>query len=145
LEPEILRRGKEFHRRVQSDWEKTAEGKIHCEHRIACVLNDNSAKHVRRGRLDLFVDEIGDFVGVVEIKSTDWEQVKASNIRKLLSSHQRQVWRYVEKYVDDDGLDVCPGIIYPTAPRSPELKQEVERYFSDHCIQIVWYDDQKGS
>jgi hypothetical protein len=107
VEPDILRRGKEFHRRVQSDWEKTAEGKIHCEHGIVRALKDRNARHVRRGRLDLFVDEIGDFAAVVEIKSTNWEQVMPNNVQKLLSSHQRQVWRYVDKYVDNDLLNIA--------------------------------------
>ena len=141
MEPEILRRGKEFHQRVQLDWKNTAEGQIHLEHKIVRGLNDQNTTHIRRGRIDLFVDEIGDFVTVVEIKSTDWDKIKSTNRRKLLSSHQRQVWGYVEKYVDDDRVSVCPGIIYPSAPKSVHLKQEIENYFSEHCLQIVWYED----
>jgi hypothetical protein len=141
LEPEILRLGKEFHRRVQSDWERTAEGKIHCEHGIAFGVDVKRAAHLRRGRIDIFVDKISDFVTVVEIKSTDWEKVKTRNLRHLLSAHSRQVWKYVDKYVDDDGMSVCPGIIYPTAPKSIDLKKQVENFFSEKCIQIVWYDD----
>jgi hypothetical protein len=141
VEPEILRRGKEFHFRVQSDWEKTAEGGIHKEHGIVFGVDPSQATHIRRGRIDLFVDELGDFVAVIEIKSTDWERVKPSNLRKLVASHCRQIWSYIEKYVDGDRIDVCPGIIYPHAPKSVGIKQEVEKYINDRCIQIVWYDD----
>lgn len=38
MEPEILKRGKAFHKRVQKDWEKTAEGKINSEHVIKLTL-----------------------------------------------------------------------------------------------------------
>jgi hypothetical protein len=67
------------------------------------------------------------------------EEARSLGIRRLLSAHSRQVWKYVDKYVD--GVGVCPGIIYPTALKSFALKQDVEKFFSDHCIQIVWYDD----
>ena len=141
LEPEILRRGKQFHQLVQSDWEQTAEGGIHKEHGIVLSVVPKQATHIRRGRVDLFVDELGDFVAVIEIKSTDWEEVKPSNRRKLVGSHCRQIWNYVAKYVDEDRMDVCPGIIYPRAPKSLSIKQEVEKCVNEHCIQIVRYDD----
>ena len=141
MEPEILRRGNEFHRRVQSDWETSAEGKVRREKGIEFGCNTKGSTHLRRGRMDLFVDQLGDFVTVVEIKSTDWDRVKPGNVRKLLLSHSRQVWKYVAEYVDGRGFDVCPGIIYPSAPISLDLKQQVEAFFSDHCIQLVWYND----
>ncbi|MBI2999333.1 MAG: hypothetical protein HYY46_12945 [Deltaproteobacteria bacterium] len=141
MEPEILQLGKAFHRRVQSDWERTAEGKIHSEHGIVFGIDIARAMRVRRGRVDLFVDELGDFVTIVEIKSTDWEKVKPASRRNLLSAHSRQVWKYVENYVDADDMSVCPGIIYPSAPNSLDLKRQIETFFNNHCIQIVWYDD----
>jgi hypothetical protein len=141
VEPKILQLGKEFHRRVQSDWKRTAEGEIHCEHVIAFGIDKKHVAHFRRGRLDIFVDKVSDFVAVIEIKSTDWEKVKPKNFQKLLSAHSTQVWKYVGKYLDADGTSVCPGIIYPKAPRSAGLKVQVERHFSDSCIQIVWYDE----
>ena len=62
-EPEILRKGKEFHRRVQEDWKKTARGgHISPEHTISLVPQD--AQHKKHGRLDIFADETGDFVSV---------------------------------------------------------------------------------
>jgi hypothetical protein len=89
--------------------------------------------------LDLFVDEPGNYVSVVEIKATDWDRVK--NVVKLLGSHRRQAWKYIEKYLDVDHVEVCPGIIYPTAPSTPGLKDRVETYLNDHGLQVVWYDD----
>jgi hypothetical protein len=139
-EPEILRIGKEFHRRVQDDWERTAKGgRITPEHTISLV--PENAHHKKHGRLDIFVDEAGDFVSVVEIKSTDWDAVLPRNRGNLLGSHRRQVWRYVKRYVDAEHIGVCPGIIYRTAPSTPGLKEEIEDYLNEWSLQVVWYDD----
>lgn len=143
MEPEILRRGKEFHQRVQSEWEgPAADGHIYPEHSILVGRVSAGAKRIRRGRLDLFIDEMGDFVSVIEIKSTDWDRVKPENRRKLMGSHRRQVWNYMEKYLDEDEANVCPGIIYPRSPETPGLKEEVEEYLNGWGLQVVWwYDD----
>jgi len=98
-------------------------------------------KHVRRGRLDLFVDELGGFVSVVEIKSTNWDRIDQKNRQRLLASHRRQVWDYIEKYLDQDKMDVCPGIIYPRAPETAGLRERVEEYLNGYGLQVVWYDD----
>lgn len=100
-------------------------------------MNGSRARH---GRIDIFIDEIDDFVTVVEIKATNWDAVK--HRRKLLASHRRQVLRYVDKYLDSDKVNVCAGVIYPRAPRTPGLKEEVETYLNDHALQVVWYEDE---
>jgi hypothetical protein len=66
LEAEILRQGKDFHQRVQSDWERTAKGEIHKEHGIVFGIDPKKTTYIRRGRIDLFVDKIGEFVAVIE-------------------------------------------------------------------------------
>ena len=88
-----------------------------------------------------FVDEMNDFVSVVEIKSTDWDKVKERNRRKLVSSHRRQVLKYIEEFVDGENMDVCPGIIYPRSPSTPGLKEMIEHELNDYGLQVVWYDD----
>ena len=140
-EPLILRRGKEFHKRVQDDWDKTAKGgKINIERTIKLSIQSKQSTHRKNGRMDLFVDELGDYVSVVEIKSTDWDKVKEANRKKLISSHRRQVWKYIEQYVDVEKLDVCPGIIYPRSPSTPGLKETIENHLNDYGLQVVWYD-----
>ena len=140
VEPEILKTGKEFHRRVQEDWERTAkDGHISAEHRIPLV--PKSGHYKKHGRLDIFVDEAGDFVSVVEIKSTDWDSVLPRNRKKLLGSHRRQVLRYIEHHIDIKHIDVCPGIIYKSAPTNPALKEEIEEYLNNWGLQVVWYED----
>lgn len=142
MEPELLRRGKEFHRLVQADWAGEVEkATVKSEHSIRFVAVLSSGRRLRRGRLDIFIDRIDDFVTVVEIKATDWDQVANRNRRKLLGAHRRQVMHYVEKYLDEDHVSVCAGIIYPKAPASLEVKIQVESYLNEHALQVVWYAD----
>jgi len=139
-EPEVLKRGKEFHKKVQQDWEFFAkDGNISSEH--SSPLVPKRGHHKRHGRLDIFVDELGDFVSVVEIKSTDWDATLPRNRKKLLGSHKRQTWRYIERYIDVERVDVCPGIIYKSAPSTPGLKEMIEEYLNDWGLQVVWYVD----
>jgi hypothetical protein len=141
-EPEILQRGKAFHKKVQDDWERTAkDGNLTREHSVELSQISAPTRCKRRGRLDLFVDELGDYVSVVEIKSTDWDNVKEKNWKRLLGSHRRQVWKYIERYLDTEKIDVCPGIIYPNSPSTPGLKEMIENCLNDHGLQVVWYDD----
>jgi hypothetical protein len=142
MEPDNLRLGKVFHRRVQSDWAGEVEhAAVRSEKGILFAALAGSARQQRRGRLDIFIDRIDDFVTIVEIKATDWDRVLEKNRRKLLGAHRRQVMRYVEKYLDVDQVSVCAGIIYPHAPRSAGVKDLVEQYLNDSALQVVWYDD----
>ena len=143
MEPECLRRGKEFHRRVQRDWSGEIEGAaVHVEKTIpfpSPVMS--TTKRLRHGRLDIFIDLLDDFVTVVEIKATAWDAVLERNRRKLLAAHCRQIFRYVDKYLDHDKLSVCAGVIYPSSPSTAGLKDLVEQYLNDNALQVVWYDD----
>ena len=139
-EPKLLSAGKEFHKKVQADWGLTAKnGKIYSEHAISLI--PTRSNHKRHGRLDIFVDDVGDIVSVIEIKSTDWDSVKSKNIRKLLGSHRRQMWRYIERYVDIEKVDVSPGIIYKSPPWTPGLREDIEEYLNGWGLQVVWYEE----
>lgn len=139
-EPEILRLGKVFHNRVQGDWKREATGgRVKPEETLPLIVRAGSVRQ-RFGRMDLFVDESGDYVSIVEIKSTDWDRINPKNRRRLMGAHRRQVWRYIEKFVDQDKIDVCAGIIYPKCPNSPGLQEKVEAYHNDYALQVVWYD-----
>lgn len=138
MEPNILRRGKAFHRLVQADWQATAEGRaIRPEHGIALI--PEGAQLRRTGRLDIYVDVEEGYAVVVEIKSTLWDSVKPDNVRKLAGAHRRQVWRYIDAYLDLEQVDVTAAVIYPEPPRSPELKAFIEGYFDGEGITVVWY------
>ena len=143
-EPENLRRGKEFHREVQRDWmENARDGNILPEETI--LLGLLGRRRAAKGRIDILVDEItGDekkFVSVVEVKSTDWDRIKPENVTKNLGSHRRQVWKYIDKFIEVDKVDICPGIIYPDSPKTPGLRERIETYLNDYGIQVVWLRD----
>ena len=139
-EPRLLKEGKEFHRKVQHDWELTAkDGKICSENTVYLV--PKKSIHKRQGRLDIFVDDVGDFVSIIEIKSTDWDAVKPKNRKKLLGSHKRQIWGYIDRYLDVEKVDVCPGIIYKSPPSTPGLREEIEGYLNKWGLQVVWYEE----
>lgn len=136
-----LRRGREFERQVQSDWARTAEGNPQTEVTIPLLSGLTRTGRRRHGRMDVFVSEAGDMVTIVEIKATDWDRILPRHIQNNLSSHRRQVWRYIEKHLDADRVDVCAGIIYPRAPKTPGLKERVEEYLNGYGLQVVWYCD----
>jgi len=140
MEPVQFSLGKLFHTRVQKDWTGLIEGKtVRPEHAIGFIAA--GSKHTRRGRIDIFVDQLEDFVTVVEIKSTDWDKIKETNIVKLLGSHRRQLFHYVDKFLITEQTNVCAAIIYPKAPSRTGLKEKIEEYFNDHAFPVVWYDD----
>jgi hypothetical protein len=144
MEPDILSRGKEFHKRVQLDWLNTASGDVKKEHNKDLTFGTpDASRRVRRGRLDLFIDLTGEadgYVVVTEIKSTDWDRIAPHRVRPLLHSHRRQVWKYIEQYLDGDGLSVMAGLIYPREPSSTSLRDSIEAYLNEHSLQCVWYD-----
>ena len=141
-EPEILIRGKDFHKLVQRDWKlNVKDGDVLVEHHTTLLGMSKKTKKLKCGRLDILVDETGDFVSIIEIKSTDWDRVKPRNRQRLLSSHRRQIWRYIDKFVLGKNIDVCPGIIYPKRPVSRGLKIQIEEYLNDYGLQVVWYHD----
>jgi hypothetical protein len=143
MEPEVLRRGKVFHRLVQTAWAGEIEGApVRSEHGIFLLQSISTpAGHQRRGRVDIFIGQLSDFVSVIEIKSTDWDRVASRNRLALLGAHRRQVLKYVDQYLEHDRVNVCAGIIYPKAPTGVGVQSTVERYLNDHGLQVVWWSD----
>ena len=141
IEPILLAQGKAFHRRVQEDWRLTAEGTVIPEHTISLPTSPKDSRHLRHGRLDIFIGKTGDYVTIVEIKATLWDRIKPQNVSTNLNSHTRQVWRYVEKFLDVDRVSVCAGVIYPRSPSDPLLRQRIETYLNDRAMQVVWYEN----
>lgn len=132
-EPIILRKGKKFHREVQENWKETAEGEICPEHPI---IKPNE----RKGRVDILVDPDESMVAVVEIKASDWDKIKESNVRRNVKRQIRQVWSYIESQLED-GKEVSPGIIFPKRPRTPGRLEYIEKLFDEEGIPVVWQDE----
>lgn len=129
-EPKILSKGKKFHKEIQDTWKATAEGKICPEHGV-------TKPNKRRGRVDILVDPNESMVAVVEIKASDWDKMKESNVRKNVKRQIRQVWSYIESQLED-GKEVSPGIIFPKKPKTPGRLKYIEKLFDEEGIPVVW-------
>ena len=138
-EPKRLRRGKEFHRKIQREWLDTAQGIILPEKTIRRLKG-------RKGRVDIFVDDDSDenHVAVVEIKASDWDQMKPKAVRRNSLRQVRQIWSYIDSQVELEGKDVSPSIIFPTRPSEENRLEEIEKIFNDWGIQVVWQDESMG-
>jgi hypothetical protein len=124
-----IRRGRRFEKREKCEWIGIENGRAHFE-----VFMKHRGKV---GRIDIRIDELEDFVSVVEIKATDWNKILPHRIRPTALRHARQQWRYIEKEVDD-GIEVCPGLVYPQQPSDPERKNGIEEILNSRMIQVVW-------
>jgi hypothetical protein len=135
-EPEQLRRGKDFHRKIQKEWLDTAQGVISPEKTVRRLTG-------RRGRVDIFVDDDSDknHVAVVEIKASDWDRMKPKSLRRNALRQVRQIWSYIDSQVELEGKDVSPGIIFPMKPSNKNRLEEIEDIFNDWGIQVVWHDE----
>ncbi|MDD2755344.1 MAG: hypothetical protein PHS80_07415 [Methanothrix sp.] len=135
LEPEILKKGKEFHEDVEKNWEETAEGIIKTEKSVERVKKN-------KGRADIFVTDIGEnLVSIVEIKNTDWDKIKIENIRRNVKRQAKQILEYIEYQTDIKEISVSPGIIFPRTPNDTEKLKLVESLFECECIQVVWENE----
>lgn len=143
-EPRRLASGKSFQRIVQADFEAhSKDGRVRREQRVTF----ERLKGIRQksGRMDILIAEIGNFVTILEIKATDWDRIKPGNVKKNLCKHQRQLFNYVDKYVEVDKLDVCLGLIYPKPPKKKGLREFVERRLEEvYCVPAFWHSDIKS-
>jgi hypothetical protein len=131
-EPELLRRGKAFHRKDQASWHEEAEGDVFSEKGV-------SKPSGRKGRIDVFV-EAGETKALVEIKATDWDRMTEAAVRRNIRRQARQVWSYIDGQPNDaDG--VCPGIVFPKRPRDKVRMNFIEEMFLDEGIPVVWEDE----
>lgn len=133
-EPSRLLHGKAFHRKMQADWLKTAEGKILVEKGITKSTG-------RKGRIDIFISDSGDnLVAVAEVKDSDWDKMTDSAVRRNVRRQIRQVWNYIESQLKTK-KDVSPGIIFPKQPKDKERMKLIESMFEEEGIPVVWQDE----
>ena len=133
-EPSQLKRGKAFHKKMQVDWLNTAEGKILIEKGITKPAG-------RIGRIDIFVDDDGDkLVAVAEVKSSDWDKMTDSAVRRNVRRQIKQIWNYIESQLKMK-KDVSPGIIFPKRPKDKERMRLIEELLEEEGIPVVWQNE----
>ncbi len=133
-EPTQLRRGKAFHKKVQTDWLNTAEGRILIEKAITKPTG-------RKGRIDIFVDDDGDkLVAVAEVKASDWDKMTDSAVRRNVIRQIKQIWDYIDSQIKTK-KDVSPGVIFPKRPKDKARMKLIEDMFEEEGIPVVWQDE----
>ena len=140
-EPAQLRRGKRFQRIVQADFvANTKDTTAQPEARLDLSMLSNVRQAF--GRADLLIAGDGDdFVTILEIKATDWDRIKPTNVKRNLWRHQHQIFMYIDRYLEHEKLSVCTGIIYPRPPKTPGLRELIESYLDDHGVPAYWYTE----
>lgn len=141
-EPLQLKRGKEFQRKVQEDYKNSGDEKSTFIEKYISFDKMESIKQ-KSGRMDIFVYESGDdYVTIMELKATDWDKIKEKNLKRNLYRHSTQLYRYIDKFMEIDGKNVCLAMIYPEPPQKPGLRDFIEKYAMDkYSFPIYWYSE----
>ncbi len=129
--PDQLIRGNKFHKKIQEDWKKTAEGEVKPERTII-------KQSGRKGRVDIFVDDedTEGVIAIVEIKASDWDKMTDTAVRRNVRRQIKQVWDYIESQISKgeyvktgEGKSVSPGIIFPKRPTNKSRMKLIEDLF----------------
>lgn len=132
-EPVQLRRGKAFHKKIQTEWINDAEGDVKIERGI-------TKANGKKGRVDVLVNQNQPMVAIAEIKSTDWDALTDAALPQTIRRHVRQIWHYINSQLSV-GKDVCPGVILQKRPLKKERLKLIESLFNEEGIQVVWDDE----
>lgn len=132
-EPKHLRQGKEFHKKIQKEWHKSAEGSIESEKTMTKPSG-------RKGRMDIFVNSDETLVAIAEIKGSDWDAMSQTAIRRNVRRQARQIWDYIDSQLAS-GRDVSPGIIFPERPKDSGRKNLIEKLLEEEGISVAWEDE----
>jgi len=132
-EPRRLRKGKDFHRKIQQEWHKDAEGDVEAE---KWMIKPSK----RKGRIDIFAKSDDKLVAIVEIKGSNWDAMTPTAMRKNVMRQANQIWDYIESQLEL-GKEVSPGVIFPKRPKKPDRMNLIEQLFNERGIQVVWENE----
>lgn len=93
--------------------------------------------------MDIFINEDSDnFVTIIEIKGTNWDKIKEKNIKRNLYMHSKQLYNYIDKYMEINKLNVCPAVIYPKPPVKKRLREFIETCaMNNYSFPVYWYSE----
>jgi hypothetical protein len=134
-EPEVLRRGREFHAEVQAELRRDGSLPLAVEH----TLHRRGA----RRRLDVWIawrDDDPDqaCAGLVEIKATDWDAVDGPKVRTYARTQARQLLEYLAIAIDVERVGGTPTMLFRRAPVDPFRRVAVEATFAEAGLQVTW-------
>ncbi len=143
-EPSCLVRGKAFHKKIQDDWKKTAQGDVVAE-RTVLKLNK------RKGRVDIFVndDDPEGTIAIIEIKASNWDVMTEKAVKRNIRRQINQIYGYIDSQITKgeyvptgEHRSVSPAIIFPNTPLVESIKKYIEDSFYEEGIVVVW-DNEK--
>ena len=141
-EPLQLRRGKQFQKIVQADYANNSLGGIIG---IEETVNFNELPEVKQksGRMDIIIhDTTEDYVMIMEIKATDWDKIKPQNIKRNLYRHSKQLYNYIDKFLQIDDKTVGLAMIYPEPPKKEGLRNQIETWAMElYSFPVYWYSE----
>jgi len=132
-EPKILSRGKDFHKKVQKDWEINAEGTISTEKQIKKPSG-------KMGRIDVCVNSDEKLTAVVELKNSNWDKMTIETVKRNVNRQARQIWHYIDSQLKN-GKEVSPGVVFSKSPKNYDRLELIEKLFSEQGISVVWEDE----
>ena len=132
-EPVLLKNGKIFQKVVQSDYKvNSIGGDVGIEEHVS--FDDLPDIKKRNGRIDI----------IIQIKATDWDKINQKNIKRNLYKHGKQLFNYIDKFVNVDNKNVGLGVIYPVPPKTEGLKEFIENIAMDmYSFPVYWYSEVK--
>lgn len=140
-----FKRGRLFQEMVQKDYQKNSENDgegVEIEKTLDYDKNVKRAKGTY-GRMDILInDSDNNYVMIMEIKATIWDNIKPKNIKRNLWSHGRQLHKYIDKYIEEDNYNVGLALIYPKPPVKEGLREQIEKEAMDsHSFPVYWYSE----
>jgi hypothetical protein len=127
---ERVQRGRRFEAEEHTGWAHIPKGQIQFEAKTRWQS--------KCGRIDILISEADGSASIIENKATDWDSLKPHRIMPTVKRHARQVWRYVNDFVEGQAKQVCPGIVYEREPKSRTLRAFIENELNEYAIQVVW-------
>jgi hypothetical protein len=130
-----LKKGKQYHKKIQKEWIAEATGDVRVEKRMQKLSG-------KKGRMDVFVQDGEDrrLVGIGEIKFSDWDRMNLKALKRNVRRQIKQIWDYIDSHLKRE-KDVSAGVIFPKRPKDDERTKLIEELFNNEAIQVVWEDD----
>jgi len=100
-----------------------------------------------RGRVDLAVvtDDREKMLIIIEIKGTDWDNIRADRIKRNVQRHIRQLMAYLDTAIGEleagQWEGVAGALLYPSRPASAESLACIEAVTGEQAIMVTWYDE----
>jgi hypothetical protein len=136
---ERLARGRAFHDAVQSAFLTDLTGATGFKERGWRLTAGG------RGRVDLAVvtDDRDKMLIIIEIKGTDWDNIRTDRVKRNVQRHIRQLLAYLDTAIAEletgQWEGVAGALLYPSRPASADSLACIEAATAEQAIMLTWY------